>query len=131
MLFFFQDLANILHSSQLVDDDIIKTQLELENFVFSEIPFGQPGIGPKLEQRELGRLAQEVEKSTMDSIIIGQLRVPAAHVSNVESDNRAHNWSAVFEILVRWSYNTENTREVRYIILIFFYSRMKSYYTNN
>ena len=115
-LFFFQDLANILHSSQLVHDDTIKTQLELDNFVFSEIPFGQPGTGPKLEQKELGRLAKEVDKSTMDSIIIGQLCVPAAQVSNVQSDNRAHNWSTVFEILVHWSYNTENTREVRYII---------------
>ena len=120
VLFFIQDLANILHSSQLVDDDTIKTQLELENFVFSEIPFEQPGTEPKLEQRELGRLAKEVDKSTMDSIIVGQLRIPAAQVSSVHSDNRAHNWSAVFEILVRWSYNTENTREVRYIISIFF-----------
>ena len=113
--FLFQDLANILHSSHLVDDETIEEKLELENFDFSEIPFEQPSTGSKLKQRELGRLAKEIDETTMNSIIIGQLRVPVTQVSNAQSDNWADHWSSAFDILVQWSYNKENTREVREI----------------
>ena len=110
---YLQDLANILHSSQLVDDDIIEEHLELSGFEFSDIPLGPPGTGPKLEQRELGRLAMEVDKPTMIQVITAKLGVGAAQVANAQSDNRANSWSAVFEILVRWSNRRENTREVQ------------------
>ena len=113
ILFLLQELANILHCSKLIDDETIKKHLELGNtFKFSEIPFKEPGIKTKLEQRELGRLAKEVHKSVMYQIITKQLGISAGQASTVMSQNLADSWSAEFEILVNWSYKKRNTREM-------------------
>ena len=104
ILFLLQELANILHCSKLIDDETIKKHLNLENtFKFSEIPFKEPGFNRKLKQRELGRLAKEVDKSVMYEIITEQLEISADQASTVRSQNLADSWSAAFEILVNWS----------------------------
>ena len=108
-----QDLANILYTSRYVDEDEIRTHLELPaEFEFTETEFPKPGKGEKLHQRELGILAWKTERADMSNFAVTSLGCSEAEVLNISSDNREDSWSTMFEILVRWSRKKGNTRQV-------------------
>ena len=84
-----QDLANILYTSGYVDEDEIRTHLELPaEFEFTETELPKPGTGQKLQQRELGILAWKTERADMRNFAITSLGCSQAEVSNITSDNR-------------------------------------------
>ena len=56
-------LANILHGSGITEDETIEKIFGITSF--DNFTFEKPSSSPKLEERELGRLAMEIEPQTM------------------------------------------------------------------
>ena len=111
MPFIFQKLANILHSSELTDDDTIEEILGISSF--QEFTFEKPSSDSKLEERELGRLAKEIDRKAIHNRAVNKMGFTEAQVQNILTDNKADSWSASFEMLVKWSFRSkENNRQV-------------------
>ena len=110
MSFVFQKLANILHSSELTDDGTIAKILGISSF--QEFTFEKPSSDPKLEERELGRLAKEIDRKAIHNRAVNKMGFTEAQVQNILTDNKADSWSASFEMLVKWSRSKKNNRQV-------------------
>ena len=112
--FFFQDLANVLHDSGLVKEEIIKKILKVETF--HPFDFGRPSRSPNLEEWELGRLANKIHHKVIVNLAHSFFddQLTEAQIKNIQSDQRGDVWSASFEILVKWSRKAgDNTRQVK------------------
>ena len=115
LVFDLQWLADILHDSGLVTDDVIKEELGVEEIQFKTIQFGNPSDKPTLEEWELGRLANQINHDNLVNLATKHFdeQLTSAQISNIGSNNAGDAWSASFEILVHWSRKTGNNRKVR------------------
>ena len=84
---------------------------------FQKIELDQPSQDPKLEEWEMGNLANRVDqRDWIDKIAepyFGE-KLNEAQLKNIKSDNKGDSWGELFEILLKWCWKTENNREVTY-----------------
>ena len=115
-VFDLQGLADILHDSGLVTDDVIKEGLGVDAIQFNTIEFGRPSNNPAIEEWELGRLAKWIDHHNLVNLAKKHFdeQLTSAQISNIGSNNAGDAWSASFEILVHWSKKTGNNRKVRF-----------------
>ena len=107
-------MADILHDSGLVKDDVIKQELGIDTIQFNPIDFGNPSDNPALEEWELGRLANHIDHGKLVSLAEKYFheQLTTAQIAHIGSNNFGDAWSASFEILVFWRNKPGNNRQV-------------------
>ena len=107
-------MADILHDSGLVKDDVIKKELRVDAIQFNAIGFGNPSDNPALEEWELGRLANHIDHGKLVTLAAQHFheQLTSAQIANIKSNNVGDAWSASFEILVHWRNKPGNNRQV-------------------
>ena len=107
-------MADILHDSGLVKDDVIKKELGVDGIQFNKIDFGNPSDNPALEEWELGRLANHIHHEKLVTLAKQHFyeQLTDAQIANIRSNNVGDAWSASFEILVQWRNKPGNNRQV-------------------
>ena len=107
-----KDLADILHDSGLVEDDVIKTYLGVSQF--RPIEFSEPEKSDNLKEWEIARLAGEIDVNSWEDIAAKYFweTLTSAEIGNIRSDNRGDALGSSFDILLKFCRKTKNNRQV-------------------